>query len=50
LEDLFREKEDKKEGKKEPEKKEDPLFEMVKAIKELVAKIEPKLPTHALGL
>jgi hypothetical protein len=39
-----------KEGKKEPEKKADPLFEMVKAIKELVAKIEPKLPTHALGL
>jgi hypothetical protein len=39
-----------KEGKKEPEKKEDPLFEMVKAIKDLVAKIEPKLPTHALAL
>lgn len=50
LEDLMREKEDKKEGKKEPEKKADPLFEMVKAIKDLVAKIEPKLPTHALAL
>jgi hypothetical protein len=42
---------DKKEAeKKEAEKKEDPLLEMVKAIKELVAKIEPKLPTHALAL
>ena len=50
LEELEREKEDKKEGKKEPEKKADPLFEMVKAIKDLVAKIEPKLPTHALAL
>ena len=35
---------------KQPEKKADPLLEMVKAIKELVAKIEPKLPTHALAL
>jgi len=45
-------KEDEKKGKepKEPEKKEDPLLEMVRSIKELVAKIEPKLPTHALGL
>jgi len=50
LEDLMREKEEKKEGKKEPEKKADPLLEMVRSIKELVAKIEPKLPTHALGL
>jgi len=34
---------------KEPEKKADSLIDVVNAIKELVAKIEPKLPTHALG-
>ena len=39
-----------KEDGKEPKEKVDPLLEVVKAIKELVAKIEPKLPTHALAL
>ena len=46
--------ENKKEAEKEKEKKVedkvDPLFKMVEMIKDLVAKIEPKLPTHALAL
>ena len=41
---------DAKEAEKKVEDKADALFEMVKMIKELVAKIEPKLPTHALAL
>jgi hypothetical protein len=53
-EELKKEAEKKKDAEKEKEKKAeekaDPLLEMVKAIKELVAKIEPKLPTHALAL
>jgi hypothetical protein len=53
-EELKKEAEKKKAAEKEKEKKAeekaDPLLEMVKAIKELVAKIEPKLPTHALAL
>jgi hypothetical protein len=44
------EKEIEEEEKKKEEDKADSLFKMVKAIKELVAKIEPKLPTHALAL
>jgi len=44
------EKEKKEEEKKKVEDKADALFDMVKMIKELVAKIEPKLPTHALAL
>jgi len=44
------EKEKEEEEKKKEEDKADALFKMVKAIKELVAKIEPKLPTHALAL
>jgi hypothetical protein len=44
------EKEKEEEEKKKEEEKADALFKMVKAIKELVAKIEPKLPTHALAL
>lgn len=39
-----------KEAEKKVEDKAADLFNMVKAIKELVAKIEPKLPTHALAL
>lgn len=41
---------DKKEAEKKVEDKAEALFKMVEAIKELVAKIEPKLPTHALAL
>jgi len=41
---------EKKEAEKKVEDKADALFKMVEAIKELVAKIEPKLPTHALAL
>jgi hypothetical protein len=41
---------EKKEEEKKVEDKAADLFNMVKAIKELVAKIEPKLPTHALAL
>lgn len=41
---------DAKEAEKKVEDKADALFDMVKMIKELVAKIEPKLPTHALAL
>jgi hypothetical protein len=39
-----------KEAEKKVEDKADALLDMVKMIKELVAKIEPKLPTHALAL
>lgn len=39
-----------KEAEKKVEDKADALFKMVESIKELVAKIEPKLPTHALAL
>ena len=39
-----------KEEEKKVEDKADALFKMVESIKELVAKIEPKLPTHALAL
>jgi hypothetical protein len=43
--------EEKKPGEgRQPEKKADTLIDIAKAIKELVAKIEPKLPTHALAL
>jgi hypothetical protein len=41
---------DKKEEAAPARKPEEMLFDMVKAIKELVEKIEPKLPTHALAL
>jgi len=41
---------DAKEAEKKVEDKAEALFDMVKMIKELVAKIEPKLPTHALAL
>lgn len=39
-----------KEAEKKVEDKADALFKMVESIKDLVAKIEPKLPTHALAL
>lgn len=39
-----------KEAEKKVEDRADALFKMVESIKELVAKIEPKLPTHALAL
>jgi hypothetical protein len=39
-----------KEAEKKVEDKADALFNMVESIKNLVAKIEPKLPTHALAL
>jgi hypothetical protein len=48
-EELRKEKEQ-KEGKEKEPAKADPLLEVVKMIKDLVAKIEPKLPTHALAL
>lgn len=39
-----------KEAEKKVEDKANELFKMVESIKNLVAKIEPKLPTHALAL
>ena len=41
---------EKEQREKKAEEKSDALFKMVESIKELVAKIEPKLPTHALAL
>lgn len=48
LAEIKKEEERKKEADKQPEKKADPLLEMVKMIKDIVAKIEPKLPQRAL--
>ena len=41
---------EKEQREKKAEEKADALFKMVESIKNLVAKIEPKLPTHALAL
>jgi hypothetical protein len=48
--DEVKKEKEKKGTDKEPEKKADALIDVVKLIRDIVAKIEPKLPTHALAL
>lgn len=48
--DEVKKEKEKKGADKEPEKKADALIDVVKLIRDIVAKIEPKLPTHALAL